>query len=81
MRSRPVPTRTGLIGSATFVAGAFAPRAAELKRGGLVCVSTESLDPLGLASFRDRNGGPLLTACGASARLSCSAAIMPICPR
>jgi ABC-type transport system substrate-binding protein len=56
---------------ATFVAAAFAlviasgsPRAAEPKRGGSVSISTESdlptLDPLGLASFSDRNAGLLL---------------------
>jgi ABC-type transport system substrate-binding protein len=56
---------------ATFVAAAFAalgpadaPRAAEPKKGGSVSISMESdlptLDPLGFASFNDRNAGLLL---------------------
>ena len=69
--ARLVPTRAGRLGLATFVVAAFgllataeAPRAAEPKKGGTVSISTESdlptLDPLGLASFSDRNGGLLL---------------------
>ncbi|HET9396922.1 MAG TPA: hypothetical protein VFO36_12820, partial [Nitrospiraceae bacterium] len=69
--ARLVPTRAGRLGLATFVvaasallATAEAPRAAEPKKGGTVSISTESdlptLDPLGLASFSDRNGGLLL---------------------
>ncbi len=58
-------------GLATFVAvstalliSAEAPRAAEPRKGGSVSINMESdlptLDPLGLASFNDRNAGLLL---------------------
>jgi ABC-type transport system substrate-binding protein len=69
-QSRRVSTALTRIVFSTFVAasiallGAAGARAAEPKKGGTVSISTESdlptLDPLGLASFSDRNGGLLL---------------------
>jgi peptide/nickel transport system substrate-binding protein len=70
-RSRAICTNTRRPGFATFVAVAAALllstatlRAAEPKKGGSVSVSMESdlptLDPLGFASFNDRNAGLLL---------------------
>ncbi|MDQ8731006.1 ABC transporter substrate-binding protein [Bradyrhizobium sp. LHD-71] len=69
--SHPVFVNAGRIGLATFVATAVAllvsagaPRAQEPKKGGSVSISMESdlptLDPLGFASFNDRNAGLLL---------------------
>jgi ABC-type transport system substrate-binding protein len=63
------PAIAGRVVLATFVAAFLAltpeaPRAAEPKKGGSVSISTESdlptLDPLGFASFNDRNAGLLL---------------------
>ena len=70
-RSYPAILTTPEIGLTTLVAAAFAllistesPRAAEPKKGGSVSINMESdlptLDPLGLASFNDRNAGLLL---------------------
>jgi ABC-type transport system substrate-binding protein len=70
-RSRPASASARTIGLTTFVAASLAllisteaPRAAEPKKGGSVSISTESdlptLDPLGMASFSDRNAGLLL---------------------
>ena len=70
-RSRQVSTCPIRLGLATLVAASFAllgatvaTQAAGPKKGGSVSISTESdlptLDPLGLASFSDRNGGLLL---------------------
>ena len=70
-RVGPASTRLTRIGLATFVGAALAllastqpPHAAEPKKGGSVSISMESelptLDPLGMASFSDRNAGLLL---------------------
>jgi len=70
-RSYPAILTTPGIGLTTLVAAAFAllisadsPRAAEPKKGASVSINMESdlptLDPLGLASFNDRNAGLLL---------------------
>lgn len=68
---RLLSTRAARVGLATFVAGALAlfstpdaTHAAGPKKGGSVSISMESdlptLDPLGFASFNDRNAGLLL---------------------
>jgi peptide/nickel transport system substrate-binding protein len=70
-RPRAVSAKAGQLGLTTLVAASLAllisteaPRAAEPKKGGSVSISMESdlptLDPLGMASFNDRNAGLLL---------------------
>jgi peptide/nickel transport system substrate-binding protein len=70
-RSRAISASAGRVGLTTFVAALLAlwlsaepSRGAEPRRGGSVSINMESdlptLDPLGLASFNDRNAGLLL---------------------